>query len=95
MNYFITSYFLLLNLASFILMAQDKKRAERKEWRISESNLLFLCFAGGFIGTFLAMKYIRHKTKHWYFGASVIVSALFWVGLFVVFVLFPDILQAV
>ncbi|WP_150540034.1 DUF1294 domain-containing protein [Actinobacillus vicugnae] len=72
-------YFMVINLASFYLMYSDKQRSLAKTWRISESNLFFLCFSGGFVGTFLAMKYIRHKTKHWQFHAAVIVACFFWV----------------
>lgn len=56
----------------------DKQKAIRGLWRIPESNLLFLCLSGGFVGTFLAMKYIKHKTNHWQFHISVIVSGFFW-----------------
>ena len=79
MTIFLSIYFLVINLISFYLMYADKQKSVNKTWRIPESNLFFLCFAGGFIGTFLAMKYIRHKTKHWQFHAAVIVSGLFWV----------------
>ncbi|QIW16180.1 hypothetical protein A4G20_07475 [Pasteurellaceae bacterium RH1A] len=78
MLYWILSYFLLVNLISFSLVALDKKRARANQWRISENALLTWCLAGGFIGTYLAMKYVRHKTKHGYFMAAVVISALGW-----------------
>ncbi|QLB21674.1 hypothetical protein A6B43_07655 [Vespertiliibacter pulmonis] len=56
----------------------DKRRAVNSLWRISEFNLLFLCLLGGFAGTFLIMKYARHKTLHWQFHFAVILSALIW-----------------
>lgn len=70
--------FLVSNLVSFIFMYRDKQKAIQGEWRIPESYLLSLCVAGGFIGTFLAIKYIKHKTKHWQFHTAVVVSGLFW-----------------
>ncbi|QGM81695.1 hypothetical protein A6A10_05740 [Otariodibacter oris] len=56
----------------------DKKRAVHKAFRIPESNLLFLCLSGGFFGTYIVMKYAKHKTKHWQFHLAVILSFLFW-----------------
>lgn len=75
------SYFLLINVISFYFMYVDKQRALQNQWRIPESQLLLLCLVGGFIGTFLAMKYARHKTKHWQFHAVVILSAGCWLYL--------------
>lgn len=48
-------------------MFEDKKRAIKKQYRISEKNLFFVAFIGGSLGTTLGMKKFRHKTKHWYF----------------------------
>ncbi|AUI65741.1 MULTISPECIES: DUF1294 domain-containing protein [Glaesserella] len=76
---YILIYLVLINLLSAYLMYQDKQKAIQKAWREPESNLLFLCFCGGFMGTYLVMKYARHKTKHWQFHLSVIVSTLLWV----------------
>ncbi|OOR99895.1 hypothetical protein B0187_03565 [Haemophilus paracuniculus] len=71
-------YLVLINLVSFCFMYVDKQRAIKNQWRIPELTLLLLCLAGGFIGTFLAMKYVRHKTKHLPFHACVIFSAILW-----------------
>lgn len=59
-------------------MYVDKQRAIQKCWRVPESNLYFLCASGGFIGTYLVMLWTRHKTHHWQFFAAVLLSALFW-----------------
>lgn len=75
---FFASYFLGINLLSAYLMYLDKQRAVNKGWRVPESNLLFLCLSGGFLGTFSVMKFARHKTRHWQFHAAVIVAALIW-----------------
>lgn len=66
MKYFII-YLIVINLVGFGIMFEDKKRAIKKKYRISERNLFFVAFIGGSLGTTLGMKKFRHKTKHWYF----------------------------
>ena len=56
-----------INLAGFIIMGVDKKRAIRGAWRISEASLFFTALLGGSLGCILGMQHFRHKTKHWYF----------------------------
>lgn len=41
----------------------DKRRAKRNEWRITEANLHFWSLAGGWPGAFIAQQQFRHKTK--------------------------------
>ena len=60
-------YLIGINLAGFIIMGVDKKRAIRGAWRISEASLFFTALLGGSLGCILGMKHFRHKTKHWYF----------------------------
>ncbi len=59
----------VMSLVAFIAYASDKKKAKRGVWRIPEKVLLLLGFLGGSVGALLAMKFLRHKTKHWYFWA--------------------------
>ncbi len=59
----------VMSLIAFIAYAADKKKAKQGAWRIPEKVLLLLGFLGGSIGALLAMKNLRHKTKHWYFWA--------------------------
>ena len=75
-------YLVFINLLSAYLMYKDKQKAIQKAWREPESNLLFLCFCGGLIGTYLVMKYARHKTQHWQFSLAVIFSSIIWLLLF-------------
>lgn len=77
LTYFLI-YFVAINIISAYLMYMDKRRAIQKAWRVPESNLLFLCIMGGFLGTFCVMKYARHKTQHWQFHVAVILSGLIW-----------------
>lgn len=57
-------YIFIINLIGFLLMFIDKKRAIKHEWRISELSLITTAIIGGSIGSYIGMKYFRHKTKH-------------------------------
>lgn len=56
-----------INMVAFCMMAIDKERARRHEWRIPEGSLLLVAFVGGSIGAYLGMKTFHHKTRKWYF----------------------------
>ena len=60
-------YLVLINLAALVLMAEDKRRAKRRLWRIRERTLFVLALLGGSVGAFLGMYLFHHKTRHWYF----------------------------
>ena len=60
---------LAVSAVAFLLYAIDKSRAKRGAWRIKESLLLGIGFFGGAAGALIAMRAVRHKTKHWYFWA--------------------------
>ena len=60
-------YLVAVNLAAFVLMGVDKRRAKRGAWRISERALFLPALLGGALGGTLGMRAFRHKTKHWYF----------------------------
>ncbi|KZZ85926.1 DUF1294 domain-containing protein [Bacillus sp. SJS] len=53
-----------LTAAGYMIMAADKRKAERGQWRISERTLWLVSFAGGAWGSLLGMYKVRHKTKH-------------------------------
>ncbi len=67
---FILVYLVSINLISFILFGIDKNKAEKKEWRISESSLLAVSFFGGSIGSLIGMVIFKHKLskKKFYIG---------------------------
>lgn len=56
-------YYIIINLALFIIMGYDKARAKAEKWRVSEATLFILGLLGGAIGGFLGMKVFHHKTK--------------------------------
>ena len=56
-----------LNLVSFLLMGNDKKRARKNQRRIPEKTLFLSAALFGALGGTLGMFVFRHKTKHWYF----------------------------
>lgn len=52
-----------LSLVLLLCMYQDKERAKRKQWRISEKTLFALAVCGGALGGLLGMYSLRHKIK--------------------------------
>jgi len=60
-------YLVFVNILSFIMYGLDKKKAIKKESRISEFQLLFISLLGGSIGSIIGMKVFHHKTLKWYF----------------------------
>ena len=63
----ILAYLLVINIVAFVLMYEDKRRARKNLWRISERTLFVASLIGGSIGGLCGMYFFRHKTKHWYF----------------------------
>ena len=60
-------YLAVMNVAAFVMMGADKRRARKSRWRISEKALFAAALAGGSAGAVLGMQIFRHKTRHWYF----------------------------
>ncbi len=63
----VVCYLIITNIAGFASMGIDKKKAEKKQWRIPEATLFLIAAIGGSIGSTFGMRHFRHKTKHWYF----------------------------
>lgn len=57
-------YIILINLLTFWVYVDDKRRAKKHLWRTSESALVMLAVIGGSLGALLAMVLCRHKTRH-------------------------------
>lgn len=56
-----------MNMLGFMNMYRDKKKAIKKQYRISEKQLFLVSIFGGSIGSWIGMYVFHHKTKHWYF----------------------------
>ena len=56
-------YLIFINIAIVSLMYVDKKRAIKKQFRISEQTLLTLACLGGTFGMLAAMKIVHHKNR--------------------------------
>ena len=67
---------LVMSIVTFGLYASDKKRAGSGAWRIKESTLFICGFLMGGVGAALAMKFLRHKTKHMSFKVLVPLAIL-------------------
>ena len=52
-----------MSLLAFGLYAADKRRAVRRQWRISESTLHLVELFGGWPGALVAQHALRHKTQ--------------------------------
>lgn len=57
-------YLVLINIITFIIYVDDKRRARRSRWRTSEATLVTLAIIGGSLGALLAMILFHHKTRH-------------------------------
>ncbi len=57
-------YLIVINLIGFFIMLIDKRKAIKRQWRISEKALICISIIGGSIGMLAGMSTFRHKTKH-------------------------------
>ena len=71
MTKLILLYLLIVNALAFVLMLADKRKAQKKLWRIPESTLLMSAAIGGSIGRLAGMYTFRHKTRHLKFTLGV------------------------
>ena len=69
----LAGYLVIINAAALLMMAEDKRRAKRHQWRVPEAALFGAALLGGSAGMYL----FHHKTKHWYFvvGMPLILAA--------------------
>lgn len=57
-------YLIVINLVGFITMYIDKKKSQKRQWRVPEARLFGIAIVFGSIGILLGMYLFRHKTKH-------------------------------
>ena len=72
------AYVLFINVLAFVLYGIDKRRSQRKMYRISESTLLWMARLGGGVGSWMGIKGFNHKTKHARFRIVVPVWIFIW-----------------
>lgn len=60
-------YLVLINIAGFIIMGLDKRKAINGQWRIPEKTFFIVSAVGGSLGSWIGMYVFHHKTQHWYF----------------------------
>lgn len=58
------TYLTIINAVGFSFMLVDKRRAQKKRWRIPEATLMGIAAIGGSVGALAGMYLFRHKTKH-------------------------------
>lgn len=71
MDTWILVYLLLINALAFVLMLADKRKAQKKKWRVPEATLMTAAALGGSLGALLGMYAFRHKTRHLKFTLGV------------------------
>ena len=52
-----------MSVVAFALYAADKRRAARRQWRISEATLHLVELLGGWPGALVAQHALRHKRQ--------------------------------
>lgn len=62
---------MVINLITFFVYGEDKRRAQKGRWRIPEKTLLFLALLGGGAGALLGMHVFHHKTQKLLFKIGV------------------------
>lgn len=60
---YLVEYLIIINVVTFLVFAVDKKRAQKRRWRIPEAWLFGLSLIGGSLGGLISMKVMKHKTK--------------------------------
>ncbi|MCM3116680.1 DUF1294 domain-containing protein [Neobacillus sp. MER 74] len=86
MKIWLAVYF-IMNMAGLVIMWEDKRRAKKHEYRISERTLWLVALFGGAVGTTAGMQLYRHKTKHTSFKIGFPVLAVIELVLLIKFLL--------
>ena len=70
-------YLLIINAVGVVIMLTDKRRAQKKLWRVPEATLFTIAILGGSIGVLLGMRLFRHKTRkpRFYIGISLLLAS--------------------
>ncbi len=68
----LSSYFVSVNIVSFVCASVDKIQAKRRRWRVSEASLVLLSVLGGYFGLCAAFVAFNHKLRKRAFLAQVL-----------------------
>lgn len=71
-------YFMIINIITFFVYGLDKRKAQKYEWRISESVLIGLAVIGGGLGAYTGMQIFHHKTEKFKFIICVPLLLILW-----------------
>ena len=80
-SHIVIIYLVLMNLAAFVLMGLDKRKAKKNLWRIPEKTLFLSAILGGSAGAIAGMYVFHHKTRHWYFVIGMPLILVIQIGL--------------
>lgn len=74
---FLFLYLLIVNAVGVLVMLADKRKAQKKLWRIPEATLLSVALLGGSLGCIYGMYHFHHKTRKpkFYLGLPAILAA--------------------
>ncbi|QQK08480.1 DUF1294 domain-containing protein [Miniphocaeibacter halophilus] len=75
----IYSYFVLINILTFVFYGVDKYKATKNQYRISEFFLLLLVVIGGFLGSAFGMLLFKHKLSKKKFIITIIIATIFYI----------------
>ena len=80
-SHIVIIYLVLINLAAFVLMGLDKRKAKKNLWRIPEKTLFLSAILVGSAGAISGMYVFHHKTRHWYFVIGMPLILVIQIGL--------------
>ena len=80
-SHIVIIYLVLINLAAFVLMGLDKRKARKNLWRIPEKTLFLSAILGGSAGAIAGMYVFHHMTRHWYFVIGMPLILVIQIGL--------------
>lgn len=80
-SHIVIIYLVLINVAAFVLMGLDKRKARKNLWRIPEKTLFLSAILGGSAGAIAGMYVFHHKTRHWYFVIGMPLILVIQIGL--------------
>ncbi|WP_081091117.1 DUF1294 domain-containing protein [Finegoldia magna] len=78
-----STYFLIINLITFLAFLIDKRKAVHNKYRIAENVLIFLCIIGGFIGALNSMVIFKHKLYKKKFTITIPIISLIYITAYV------------